>query len=400
MTVKTVTTLQAEWLVEPFTKSVVAALGDNNVKFVGGAVRDTLLRKPAADIDAATVHKPEEVMALLKAANIKVVPTGLKHGTVTAVEGAKTIEITTLRVDVETDGRHAEVAFTTDWLEDAKRRDFTFNALYSAPDGSLYDPFDGLADLRAGLVRFIGNAKDRIEEDALRILRFFRFFGRYGKGSPDAEALAACGEKKQMLGRLSIERVRDELLKIVALPDPLPVVKLMASCGILQEIYGPEFCEAQLEAFLQSEKTSEVDRLPYLPLLRFYILAPASLGAAGVSKTFRLSNEDRRFLLKFEDMRARGCPDTIQQIHEAIYLFGAQTVRARAIGCDRDEFSQISTECEAWQVPVMPVNGQDLLAVGWEPGPEMGKCLKQLEQLWIESDFNLDRKELLATLKS
>ncbi|MCG8506772.1 MAG: CCA tRNA nucleotidyltransferase, partial [Sphingomonadales bacterium] len=208
--------LEAPWLADAAVTRVVAALGANNCRFVGGAVRNTLLGEPVTDIDIATRLEPDAVIARLEAAEIKAVPTGLKHGTVTAVAEGHAIEVTTLRHDVETDGRHAKVAFTDDWQADAARRDFTFNALYAAPDGTLYDYFGGLDDLKAGHVRFIGDAEARITEDALRILRFFRFHAHYGAGGMDAAGLDACAALAGRLDILSVERVRDELLKLLA----------------------------------------------------------------------------------------------------------------------------------------------------------------------------------------
>ena len=390
-----VTMLQAEWLAAPFTKAVVAALGAENIKFVGGAVRDTLLGLAAADIDAATIHTPEQALALLNDAGIKVIPTGLKHGTVTAVQQGQTIEITTLRVDTETDGRHAEVAFTTDWLEDAKRRDFTFNALYAAPDGSLIDPFDGQADLKAGVVRFIGNAEMRIEEDALRILRFFRFYGKYGIGVPNAEAMAACSAKRNMLARLSVERVRDELLKIMALPRPMGVVALMEKSGILQEIFGATYASQNIEAFSISENQLDA---PINPLIRFFLLGKPSLDAVAAARKFKLSNHERRFLVKLEKMQDRPRAKTDREIRQSIYLYGADVVRACAVGPDAELYKLAIRVCDDWQVPTMPVQGSDLLKAGWQAGPNIGQCLKGLESSWVESDFSLTKAQLLSMI--
>ena len=394
-TVKIVTMLQADWLVAPFTKAVVTALGAGNIKFVGGAVRDTLLGLEVADIDAATVHKPAETMALLKAASIKVIPTGLKHGTVTAVQGGQTIEITTLRIDTETDGRHAEVAFTTDWLEDAKRRDFTFNALYTAPDGSLFDPFEGLIDLKAGTVRFIGDAGERIEEDALRILRFFRFYGKYGKGEPNVEAMAACSAKRTMLARLSVERVRDELLKILAQPSPDEVLALMEQCGVLQKIFGNRYSSEKITAFIHSGAQLNA---PNNPLVRLYLLGQPSLNAVASTRKFKLSNDERRFLVRLEEMQSGPCPKAEREIHQSIYKYGADVVRACAVGEDAELYRLIARVCGSWTVPQMPVQGSDLLRAGWDAGPNVGACLKDMEARWIESDFSLSKSQLLDSI--
>ena len=383
---------QAEWLAAPFTKAVVAALGAENIKFVGGAVRDTLLGLGVADIDAATPLKPAETMALLNAANIKVIPTGLKHGTVTAVQGRQTIEITTLRIDTETDGRHAEVAFTTDWFEDAKRRDFTFNALYAGPDGDLFDPFEGVADLKAGVVRFIGNASDRIEEDALRILRFYRFFGKYGQGVPNAEAVAACSEKRKMLTRLSVERVRDELMKIMAQTNPEEVITLMERCGALQEIFGANYSSEKIMAFIANEIQLNA---PVNLFVRLYLLGQPSLDAVAAARKFKLSNEERRFLVRFEKLQSGPHPKTEKEIHKVVYVYGADAVRACAVGWDAERYRLTVEVCDSWAVPQLPVQGSDLLGMGWDAGPKVGKCLKDLENHWVESDFLLSKTQLL-----
>ena len=226
------------WTTHPATVRVMDALaragGEDAARFVGGCVRNALLRRPVADIDIATVLTPDAVAAALQAAGIKAVPTGLAHGTVTAVVDGRPFEITTLRRDVETDGRHAVVAFTADWGEDAARRDFTMNALYADLEGQVFDPTgEGLGDLRNGAVRFVGDPAARITEDALRILRFFRFHALYGRGRADAAALAACAEGRDLIARLSIERIAKELLGLFGAEDPRPAVRLMAGAGVL-----------------------------------------------------------------------------------------------------------------------------------------------------------------------
>src|SRR5665213_1315156 len=224
------------WMSEAATRAVMAALGDGNARFVGGCVRDALLGRPVLDIDIATKLPPDEVTRRLEAAGIRAVPTGLAHGTVTAVLKPRHFEITTLRRDVETFGRHARVAFTDDWAEDAGRRDFTMNALYLGADGAVFDPIGGLADLRTGYVRFVGDAGRRIDEDVLRLLRFYRFYAHYGKGEADEAARDAARERAPLLPSLSAERVAAEMLKLLAAPDPLPVLALMREDGVLAQM--------------------------------------------------------------------------------------------------------------------------------------------------------------------
>jgi len=389
---KTAMIVQADWLKAPLQTAVVKALGAENIKFVGGAVRDTLIGREPADIDAATPLLPADMTMRLEAAGLRVIPTGLKHGTVTVALKKRAIEITTLRVDVETDGRRAEVAFTEDWLEDAKRRDFTFNAIYMAPDGTLFDPFNGLADLKAGTVRFIGDAVERIEEDALRILRFFRFFARYGQGKPNTEALAACTAKKTMLARLSIERIRDELFKMMALDNILQAVVPMWESGILAEVYGSKHCIRRIKSFLDAEKQTgaTID-----PLLRFYHLAPITLKAPDIASQFRLSNEELRFLCDLECALGDRQPADAAGIRRAIYTYGKKVAEAAAVSANTANYHSVRNLCSEWDVPYMPVMGRDLIATGAVPGPAMGARLQALEKRWIDSDFTLDREALL-----
>ncbi|MEM7189930.1 MAG: CCA tRNA nucleotidyltransferase, partial [Pseudomonadota bacterium] len=226
--------LDAEWLTAPASVAVMSALGD--AYFVGGCVRNQILGHPVADIDIATPLAPEEAGELLAAAGIRVVPTGLQHGTQTAVVAGQGVEVTTFRRDIETDGRHAKVIFTTEIAEDASRRDFTMNALYAEADGTVVDPISGLEDTIAGRLRFIGDAEDRIREDYLRILRFFRFQALYGRQSIDADGLAACAALADGLDQLARERVGWEMRKLLGAPDPAPAVASMAAAGILRRV--------------------------------------------------------------------------------------------------------------------------------------------------------------------
>jgi len=391
-----VTKIQAEWLKTPLARAVVEALGADNIKFVGGAVRDTLVGRKVADIDAATRYLPEKTKELLETAGLKVIPTGLKHGTVTAVLGREMMEITTLRIDVETDGRHAEVTFTNDWFEDAKRRDFTFNALYAAPDGTLYDPFEGTSDLYAGRVRFIRDAVTRIEEDALRILRFFRFFARYGKGEPDSEAVAACNLKKQLIRNLSIERVRDELVKLLSVPSPLPTIKLMEQSGILVEFMGANTSLDSLTSYLVGERATKRE-LVYNPLARLYFLLRSSFDAKEIARRFRLSNKERNLLKNMEAACAAAPFFDKVQVRRACYLWGSEATDAAIIAGGAPHSSMLEA-VQTWDRPIFMLCGKDMIEAGVQAGPQMGALLKKLEQDWINSDFSLSREALLARL--
>lgn len=380
------TTIQADWLNRPGVKRVVEALGSDTIRFVGGAVRDTLCDRPVADLDAATTHSPIKVMLLLETADIKVIPTGLKHGTITAIADSEPIEITTLRVDQETDGRHAEVQFTDSWLEDAKRRDFTFNAMYLSPDGKLFDPFDGKVDLKAGRVRFIGNAAERIEEDALRILRYFRFLARYGK-APDAKTAKVLHTKRHMLSKLSAERIRDELYKILACAQLELSLKTMDELGIFTEIFG-EGCSVVDVLDFAAHESRSCNLLARLYFLTRSVLEPAELG-----RRLKLSNAEKARLKRFktvEKMLASDDPDLIRKL---IYKHGREAVLIHL--CKDKAEQDLMQMAETWNVPEFPLKGRDLVEVGVAAGPLMGKALKELEQKWVDSNFKLAKSDLL-----
>src|SRR5438874_6231915 len=277
------------WMMAPPTRAVIAALADAGIaaRFVGGCVRDALLGRPIADIDLATPSRPEEVAAALDKAGIKAVPTGIAHGTVTAVVPPRHYEITTLRRDVETDGRHARVAFDADWAEDAARRDFTINAIYLDPDGTLHDPVGGLADLAAGRVRFVGEPATRIAEDVLRVLRYYRFEARFGIGTGDAQARAACRAAVPLLPRLSAERVSQELLRLMAVPDPLPALRMMEEDGVLAAIV-PE-----ASRFDRLQQLGGMEPKPDALRRLAALIEVDAAGAAALAECLRLSNEQR-----------------------------------------------------------------------------------------------------------
>ncbi|MCK0068563.1 CCA tRNA nucleotidyltransferase [Kordiimonas laminariae] len=382
--------LKADWLCSQGVERVVEALGAEAIKFVGGAVRDTLAGRHVSDIDAATTHKPEITMALLEEAGIKVIPTGLKHGTVTAVSSGTHIEITTLRVDVETDGRHAEVAFTESWLEDAKRRDFTINSLYCAPDGELFDPFGGIEDLKIGRVRFIGDAEERIKEDALRIMRFFRFTARYGQGEPDKAGMKACSSLRYLLDALSIERIRDELMKMMALPNFIQPVFSMWKAGVLQQIYGDAFRGSNMELLSMCEASSG---LAADALARFYMLGSSVFSAQKLAKKFKLSNEQRKQLIGLEI-----AGESEASFEQLLYELGPWVMEQHVICSGSKDYARELEICRNWVQPVFPLQGKDLLDRGFEAGPDLGRRMRELEQIWIDSGFKLSKEDLLATL--
>ena len=399
----------------PETQAVLAALSADGAepRFVGGCVRDAVAGRPVKDVDLATPDPPERVTALLERAGIKAVPTGLEHGTVTAVSGGRPFEVTTLRVDVETYGRRARVAYTDDWQADAARRDLTINALSCAPDGTLYDPFGGLGDLRDGRVRFVGNPRQRIREDYLRLLRFFRFHAHYGQGGPDPEGLAAATELAAEATDLSGERVRDELLKLLAADDPLPVLELMHAHGVLRNFLPETAGMAALAGLLTVEPDDDApDSLRRLAA----VLEPDLNAAEAVAKRLRLSRAERERLGQLlssggpPDAAVRvGMPET--RLRVALYRLGAEAARdgllldwARrpedARSKLREDLQSGLAVMAAWRPMRFPLQGRDAVALGIQPGPGVGALLAEIEAWWIAEDFQPDRQACLARLKN
>ncbi len=400
-----------DWMRAPETRAVIAALAGEGaeVRFVGGCVRDALAGRKVQDIDIATQLPPEAVMRLLDAAGIEAVPTGIQHGTVTAVAGGKPFQITTLRVDVETYGRKAKVAFTDDWTADAARRDFTFNALSCAPDGTLYDPFDGEVDLMAGRVRFVGEARARIEEDTLRLLRFFRFQAHFGKQPPDPAALEIAAELAPKLDRLSGERIRAELLRLLQAPDPIPVVEIMIARRILREILPTAPDAALLRALMQTEAAGE----PVDPILRLAaMLEPGRAQAERIAERLRLSNRQSFELVCLLDPPLDPLAEvTLKDLHRVVRELGAPLSRkllhlswarhhrddARALP---DEAFQAALEnIEHLASKRFPLLGRDARALGVPEGPELGRLLEEVEEWWSERDFEPAREACLDRLR-
>lgn len=350
----------------------VLGAAQGHARFVGGAVRDTLLGLDVADVDIATRHPPEEVLARLKAAEIRAVPTGLAHGTITAVLNGHPVEVTTLRRDVATDGRHAEVAFTDDWQEDAARRDFTINALYADPlTRQVFDWFGGLADLDTRTVRFIGDPLRRIAEDHLRILRFFRFHARFGS-SIDAAGLDACTQRANDLMALSRERIAAELLKVLVAPGAVSVIQLMVDHGILRAVL-PEITDAAPLAALAARETAagvEPDAIR-----RLAVLIPAS-DAEDVGARLKLSNAQRKRLTGATSGLGREGPRALA------YRVGVEGAVDRLLIDGVDPASIVG-----WTPPRLPLSGGALVARGLGKGPAVAAALKQVETRWIAAGF-------------
>ncbi len=390
------------WMTDPRTQAIFSALreGDFSARFVGGCVRDTLLGRKIRDIDIASDAPPDDIIRCLQNANIRTIPTGIEHGTVTAVIGGASFEITTLRRDVETDGRHAKVTFTDDWDGDAARRDLTINSISLEIDGTLHDPFGGRADLKAGRIRFVGNPQDRIVEDVLRLLRYFRFQAHYGTPPPDQEALAACRLLAPRLSKLSGERVRSELLKLLEAPDPAPTLRLMAEAKILEH-FLPEateiWCLSRLLTFESDVKTS-IDPIRRLAAL----LTVDGDSLKGVANRLRFSNAERDQLLMAATITVSPKFSAVER-RRILYRLGSTSVRELVLlGWARDiaglYWRPFLQEVDCWTPKTLPLTGNDVLSRGISPGATVGKLLRVVEAWWIDGNFVADRDECLDRL--
>ncbi|WP_194744946.1 CCA tRNA nucleotidyltransferase [Thermaurantiacus tibetensis] len=381
----------ALWLARPRMERLLGALAaaEGATRVVGGAVRDALLGLPVADIDFATRLVPDEVMARLAEAGLKAVPTGLSHGTVTAVAGGIGYQVTTLRRDVGTDGRHARVVFTRAWEEDAARRDFTINALYADPlSGEVTDFFGGTGDLAARRVRFIGDPLLRIAEDHLRILRFFRFSARYADRL-DPEGLAACAARANDLKALSRERVRDELLKLLEAPDPAPTVEAMVAHGVMAAFLPEAADVARLRALLAAERRAGARPAALRRLAALLPETPAL--AAEVAARLRLSNAEKARLV------ALTTPGAVPEDPRALaYRAGGAVAADRMLLLGDARAARWLEPLAAWERPSLPLTGKDLIALGLPPGPEVSRTLAEVERDWIAAGFPEDREAVLA----
>ncbi|WP_037500879.1 CCA tRNA nucleotidyltransferase [Sphingomonas jaspsi] len=367
------------WLARPGIRRLLKALhADQGIaRFVGGAVRDLLLGEEPGDLDLATTHTPEEVIRLLEAAGIKAIPTGIEHGTITAVSSNTVVEITTLRADVSTDGRRATVAFTDDWQADASRRDFTINALYADPfTGEVHDYFGGMADLKARTVRFIGEPLQRIAEDHLRILRYFRFHARYGDGAPDADALDACTARANDLMALSRERIADELLKLLSLADPSPTIALMHARGLFAPVIPEIATTERLAGLIASERAAAIAANPVRRLAA--LLPPDPATADRVAARLKFSNKAKKRLASAAD------PDLGLNPRALAYRIGSAEAVDRLLLAGNAEDAAALKD---WPVPRLPVGGAQMMARGIDQGPRIAKTLRAIEDRWVAEGF-------------
>lgn len=383
------------WMDDPRCRRIVAALqsADGAPRFVGGAVRDLLLGRPWHEVDLATVLRPETTLRALHAAGLRGVPTGLSHGTVTALADGFAIEITTLRADVETDGRHATVAFATDWAVDAARRDFTVNALSMTPDGQVFDPLgSGMADLQARRLRFIGAAADRIAEDRLRILRFFRFHAELGWDFTDHAGLAAIGAARDGLAALSAERIWREMRRLLAAPDPVPVLAAMQATGVLAVLL-PGAADPGVLARLHDPD----------PLLRLALLAGTADRAAEIARRWKLSGAERDRVTGALVLVEPAIFVDRQAARAAAWRMGIDSFRDRlalAVARGQAVAPTVARVADSWTPPPFPLSGRDATQAGLAPGPAVGEALRAVEDWWIDGDFRAGRPECLDRLRA
>ena len=412
MTATETTLGQPHWLTAPETRAVFDALeaegGPDCARFVGGCVRNALVGRPIDDLDIATTLTPDRVTRALQAARIRAVPTGIEHGTVTAVSNHRPHEITTLRRDVSTDGRRATVAFTEDWAEDAQRRDFTLNSLYARRDGSIFDPTGhGVADARAGRIVFVGEPERRLNEDHLRNLRYFRFYAWFGKGPPDAAAVAACAALKDQIDHLAAERISKELLKLLAADDPRAAVRLMADAGVLEVVLKAPFNLARFEALtgIEADQLFECE-----PVLRLAALLPDDqLAAQRLAERLRLSNDDRdRIVAALSPTPVLKSWMSPREIRRELYRTGHQVFRDRAklawAAAARSaatmQWRGLIALAEGWTPPQFPLTGADVMNAGVPKGPMVGEVLREVEAWWIDHDFLDDKFSAIEKLKA
>lgn len=395
------------WMVAPETVRVMEALMATGVeaRFVGGCVRNALVNRAVMDIDIATPLKPDQVVEHMDAARIRTIPTGMSHGTVTALVDGKTFEITTLRIDVNPFGRHAQVQFTDDWEKDAARRDFTINAMSANMDGDVYDPYTGIEDLRNGRVIFVGYPEERIKEDILRILRFFRFFAHFGQGTrPDTAAMVACAKLSNRIPRLSAERIRQEVFRILESDRCAIAWNVMSRAGVTTHFLPEATSVEALERLLVLEHDHHTHPFVLRRLAALLDITPR--GFVPLTRALRLSNEASEVLSKLVHPDMRVSTDmTDHEVRKLVYRHGNDIARSLLLLSaarenkqgDLDALYNVAT---AFRAPRFPLQGDDVLGLGWPKGPEVGRVLRDMEEWWITEDFLPGRTEALNRLRA
>lgn len=401
---------QHPWMQAPAVQKLFTVLGapDVDIRFVGGCVRNAVLGLEVGEIDIASPELPEKVLQRLSAANIKAVPAGLDHGTVTAIVDGTPFEITTLRRDTACDGRYADVEFTTDWHEDSRRRDFTMNAMSLRPDGTLFDDHDGLEDAKAGRLRFVGDPADRIKEDYLRVLRLFRLFAWYGRGALDSKTLEACRMGAPHLHVLSAERVQQEISKLLSAQNPGPATIAMYDC----DVFGTVLPEARKPSALMALLNLEGEAPEFSPdwLRRLAVLIPSEQ-VVSLAARLKFSNANRNRLRALTDREPVLDGDSRDgALRRALYECGSALVVDRVlISWANDEMGSenkaamsraIIQDAALWTPRSFPVAGEDVLALGVPAGPAVGQCLKELESRWIDGNFELSKEDLLSAFQN
>jgi tRNA nucleotidyltransferase/poly(A) polymerase len=386
---------------DAITQKLFQIFGDEGViaRFVGGCVRDAILDIAAQDIDLAVPIPPDDIIFILTKANINVIPTGYDFGTITAVIEDRPFQVTSLREDWETDGRHTRVTYGKDWEQDAARRDFTINALYADADGTVYDYFGGLEDLKFGIIRFVGDAHQRIQEDFLRILRYFRFLAWYGHGPVNLEAMQACTAHNKGLKGLSRERIGHEFLKLLAAPMPLSSLLLMNKSGLTPFLLPQPLNLTALEALLNFEKVPKV-------MCRLAALSLPEIHIDETTKALRLSREQKQYLKYCHD-RLESYPSSERTIYRNLYQDGVSlfqdltmlSLTLRPLSSTPSILEAALKISASWKHPTFPIQGKDLVGMGVKPGPKLGDLLKLCEEWWIDQNFRPDRDDCLKWIR-
>ena len=395
---------EAPWLKAGPVARLLALLNRDGeeARVVGGAVRNALLRLQVGEIDVATTALPEEIVRRIEAAGGKAIPTGIEHGTVTAVIDQHAVEITTLRKDVETFGRKARVVFGRDWKADAERRDFTINSLSATADGLVHDYVGGLADIAARRVRFIGEPQQRIEEDYLRILRFFRFHAHFGEGAPDAAGVHACIVARSGLDSLSRERVRMELLKLLVAARATPTLVVMAECGLLGMVLGGVAYLASFENMIKVEAAlgAETDAIRRLGALGLWVAEDAER----LAQRLRLSKAESERLSALDQWWRVAAKSDPQAGRALLYRLGPQSFTDRLLlawarseaGAADKNWHAYATLPQRWIAPVFPLKAADFMRRGVAAGPALGVALRAAEEAWVAADFPMDEAAIEA----
>lgn len=380
-----------------------------DVRYVGGCVRDSILGRPVSDIDLATPDIPQTVIKKVAKAGLRAIPTGLSHGTITVFSQGFGFEVTTLRRDTAAHGRYAEVEFTLDWEEDASRRDFTFNAMSARPDGTLFDYYGGECDARAGRVRFIGDPRDRIREDYLRILRYFRFLALYGQEEPSQDILEACRDLREGLNKLSVERIRAEIIKVLSVPEPGRAIDALNHTHILHQIL-PEGSELEtLRALLNLERKRNVQDSPVIWRSRLSALMPNDQKKVGdATKRLKLSNIDTNAIAQINKAATEARVILSQgQYDHFFYSYKPKTLMtavlvawARDVYASSPAWESLYQETLKWSPKTFPLRGQDVREMGLGEGPRVGVLLEQLEQEWVDGGFHESADDLRRRLKA